>query len=184
MANRAKSSSLAGSTIAALVGLVVCPSCIPALAALIAANVPWAFKYWQLSYLKPAFLIAVGISFAGLLYSWRRHRNPLPLVIAGVSAAAFYVISFVKYYTLSYSIWVAAPLVGLVGASVLNLVLERRCTTCKVPNTRPAATHEPFWTCPECSLRYPERSWAEKCEAWCKEHKSCNLDITAHAVKD
>lgn len=24
---------------------------------------------------------------------------------------------------------------------------------------------------------------AEKCEAWCREYKSCNLEITAHAEK-
>jgi len=32
-------------------------------------------------------------------------------------------------------------------------------------------------------LEYQEKEWAEKCEAWCKEHKSCNLKITKHAIK-
>ncbi|HIH08497.1 MAG: hypothetical protein J4224_03105 [Candidatus Diapherotrites archaeon] len=38
--------------------------------------------------------------------------------------------------------------------------------------------------CEECKLKYKEKSWAEKCEAWCKAHKSCNLEIIRHAVKN
>ena len=36
--------------------------------------------------------------------------------------------------------------------------------------------------CEECGFRYEEQSWAEKCEAWCKEHKSCNIEITSHGI--
>ncbi len=35
--------------------------------------------------------------------------------------------------------------------------------------------------CPECGLWYKEAQWAGRCEAWCKKHKSCNLDIMEHA---
>ncbi len=38
--------------------------------------------------------------------------------------------------------------------------------------------------CEECGLRYIEKEWAEQCGAWCKEHKSCNIEIIAHAVQD
>lgn len=38
-----------------------------------------------------------------------------------------------------------------------------------------------YYQCEECGFRYEEREWAEKCEAWCREHKSCNLEITFHA---
>lgn len=40
-----------------------------------------------------------------------------------------------------------------------------------------------LYRCPECGFQYKEKEWAEKCEAWCKEHKSCNLEIIKHAVK-
>ncbi len=40
-----------------------------------------------------------------------------------------------------------------------------------------------LYQCPECKLLYKEKEWAEKCRAWCKEHKSCNLEITKHAIK-
>lgn len=41
-----------------------------------------------------------------------------------------------------------------------------------------------LYKCPECGLYYKEKEWAEKCEAWCKEHNSCNLDIISHAIQD
>lgn len=42
---------------------------------------------------------------------------------------------------------------------------------------------EPY-QCPECGLKYQEKEWAEKCKEWCQEYKSCNLEITKHAVKN
>jgi len=39
-----------------------------------------------------------------------------------------------------------------------------------------------LYQCEECGFRYAEREWAEKCEAWCREHRSCNLEITKYAV--
>jgi predicted ATP-dependent serine protease len=37
-----------------------------------------------------------------------------------------------------------------------------------------------MYICKECGFGYEEKSWAEKCEQWCKEHHSCNLEITSH----
>ncbi len=39
-----------------------------------------------------------------------------------------------------------------------------------------------LFVCPECNLSYKEAGWAKKCEAWCKEHHTCNVEITKHAV--
>lgn len=41
-----------------------------------------------------------------------------------------------------------------------------------------------LYQCPECNLLYKEKEIAEKCEAWCREHKSCNLEIIKEAVKE
>lgn len=41
----------------------------------------------------------------------------------------------------------------------------------------------PQYVCPECGLVYKEKGWMKKCQSWCKEHKSCNLDIISHAVQ-
>lgn len=39
------------------------------------------------------------------------------------------------------------------------------------------------YICDECGLSYKNKKWAEKCKAWCKEHNSCNLEITRHSLK-
>ncbi|MBI2609997.1 hypothetical protein HYW53_02365 [Candidatus Giovannonibacteria bacterium] len=44
-------------------------------------------------------------------------------------------------------------------------------------------SQSPLYECPECKLKYREKKWAKASEAWCREHKSCNLEITAHAEK-
>ncbi|TSC90520.1 MAG: hypothetical protein G01um10142_416 [Parcubacteria group bacterium Gr01-1014_2] len=38
--------------------------------------------------------------------------------------------------------------------------------------------------CDECGFHYENREWVEKYEAWCWEHKGCNIEITAHAEKN
>ncbi len=39
-----------------------------------------------------------------------------------------------------------------------------------------------LFLCEECDLLYKEEELAQKCEDWCRENKSCNLEITKHAV--
>ena len=39
-----------------------------------------------------------------------------------------------------------------------------------------------LYECDECGFRYEKKEWAEKCEAWCKEHQSCNLEIYPNAI--
>lgn len=39
-----------------------------------------------------------------------------------------------------------------------------------------------LYVCEECGFAYEQREWAEKCQAWCQEHQSCNLEITQHGV--
>ena len=40
-----------------------------------------------------------------------------------------------------------------------------------------------YYKCNECGMRYADKTWAQKCEAWCKEHHTCNLEIIQHAVE-
>lgn len=39
------------------------------------------------------------------------------------------------------------------------------------------------YKCEECGFYYKTKSLAEKCETFCKKHKSCSLEITKHAIK-
>lgn len=38
------------------------------------------------------------------------------------------------------------------------------------------------YVCEECGFAYEEKELAKKCEAWCREHKSCNIEITKNSV--
>ena len=40
-----------------------------------------------------------------------------------------------------------------------------------------------LYSCKICGLRYREKPTAKKCEAWCRTHKSCSLEITKNAVR-
>jgi len=39
------------------------------------------------------------------------------------------------------------------------------------------------YECEACNFFYESNELAEKCEQWCTKHKSCNMDITKHAIK-
>ena len=38
------------------------------------------------------------------------------------------------------------------------------------------------YQCEECGFLYEEQSWAEKCEAWCIEHQSFNIEIITRGI--
>ena len=46
-----------------------------------------------------------------------------------------------------------------------------------------AVEKDGLFVCGLCGLKYADRKTAEECEAWDKEHDSCNLDISKKAVK-
>ena len=39
-----------------------------------------------------------------------------------------------------------------------------------------------LFKCKECKMYYKDKILAKKCEEWCKNHKSCNLEITKYAL--
>lgn len=51
-------------------------------------------------------------------------------------------------------------------------------------STKLGASNQTLFQCEECGLKYKDRNIAEKCEAWCREHKSCNLEIIQSAEKE
>ncbi|MBI2543231.1 MAG: hypothetical protein HYW24_03535 [Candidatus Aenigmarchaeota archaeon] len=39
-----------------------------------------------------------------------------------------------------------------------------------------------IYKCGICGFGYKDEDMAQKCQAWCSEHKSCNLQITKNAI--
>ncbi len=40
-----------------------------------------------------------------------------------------------------------------------------------------------YYYCEYCKLVFTNKMWAEKCEKWCKDNQSCNIEITRHSIK-
>jgi predicted ATP-dependent serine protease len=39
-----------------------------------------------------------------------------------------------------------------------------------------------LFVCEECGMKFKKMEWAEKCETWCREFKSCNPEYAKHSV--
>jgi hypothetical protein len=39
-----------------------------------------------------------------------------------------------------------------------------------------------FYVCEACDFAYEDQATAKKCEDWCNEHHSCNMDIIQDGV--
>lgn len=40
------------------------------------------------------------------------------------------------------------------------------------------------YACKSCGFLYKTKELAEECYKWCKAHKSCNMEITKHSIKN
>ena len=41
---------------------------------------------------------------------------------------------------------------------------------------------ETLYVCDACGFTYKEKELAERCQSWCEQHHSCNIEITRYAV--
>lgn len=73
--------------------------------------------------LLPLLLVFLALTLAGLWFGYRVHRKVRALALAGISAVVLLVFIFI--YTVVPIAYTAVG--GLVAASVLNVVLRRRC---------------------------------------------------------
>ncbi len=39
------------------------------------------------------------------------------------------------------------------------------------------------YKCTKCGWMYEDKKWAEKCEAYCKKYKACNIKYQKFAIK-
>ena len=71
--------------------------------------------------LLPLLVAFLAMTMTGLWFGYRVHRKTGPLALAGISAVVLFVFIFI-YAPIAYT-----AVGGLVAASVLNVVLRRRC---------------------------------------------------------
>ena len=63
--------------------------------------------------------------------------------------------------------------------------MEPRERRLRQQDERMVKEKDDLFICSICGLKYRDRAWAERCEAFCKGHKgACNLEITKHAVSE
>lgn len=122
--------------------------------------------------------LAFGLIFLGgigFILDYRSHKKPYPLIMLAVGGTLLYIGRYVFVSTWGvWQIWGPGALL-IVVAVIYNKRLFRKP---KMHSQK--ALHQ----CRECGFHYEDRAQAEKCEAWCKEHKSCNIEITASAIEN
>jgi mercuric ion transport protein len=75
--------------------------------------------------LLPLLVVFLAVSMAGLYYSFKTHSNRWPLRLGGISTIL--VIFFIYGWFLRPGVYLG--LAGLVGVSIWNVFLKRRCET-------------------------------------------------------
>lgn len=115
------------------------------------------------------------LSYAIGTLSTMRFSSYTLATLIGVAPFAF-VFSYAATLPLVYQLAAGIAITMLV--IVLNVLhIHRAQLAHKNENGR-------LYRCPVCGMHYHDEATAEKCEAWCTEHKSCNIDIIAHAVEN
>lgn len=170
-------------------GVGVCPLCWAASASFLSYIGLGAFiPFWRK--ITITFLL---LGLIGFIVDYRRHRNIVPLILLAVGGTSLYLGRYI--FVIQPKLHVFSGIEGFAGwpiwgpgaaLVIIAVFFNRRLFRVKVRghlgDVTPSASEESLFTCPECSLQYREKAWAEKCERWCREHKSCNLDIIKHAV--
>ena len=39
------------------------------------------------------------------------------------------------------------------------------------------------YNCGICKMKFKDQDWANQCQSWCEEYKSCNAEITKYAIE-
>jgi len=110
---------------------------------------------------------------------WRKMKqNHLLLMIVCCLVPAVLIVGFLSFFKGSnYWSWLVILLCPLMHIFMMSgHAHDDRCNHKVTKEVK-------LYKCPECGLEYQEKEWVKKCEAWCKKHKSCNLEITKHSIK-
>lgn len=72
----------------------------------------------------------------------------------------------------------------LISAEEINRAKNIKELIETIRRIMPVTSGKRIYRCSECSLGYTDEKIAAACQAWCKKHKSCNLDIIKYAIKE
>lgn len=146
----------------------VCPLCWIGSASLLTyLGLGALISWWR--WIGFGFIVLGGLGF---VFDYRSHKNPRPLIALIVGGILLYVGRYVFVSTWgAWQIWGPGALL-IIAAIMYNKWLFRK------PKEKPQIN---LYQCPECGFHYQDEALAKKCQAWCKEHKSCNIEITARA---
>lgn len=92
-----------------------------------------------------------------------------------IGIAAMILLAYLFAPQLAHYSWLLLVLACPISMIVMMAGMQRM-------QDKPNSPKQVF-VCSECGLSYADKEWAQKCQAWCREHHSCNIEITAHAVK-
>lgn len=130
---------------------------------------------------RATFFDAIFITFLGILFlkvSYFRNRKWYALIFG------FVVALIVEKYALATGRWAYNDLMPIIPMLNTGLTPTIQLGLLSFIIFKIVGLNEEkTFQCPECSLHYKERVWMEKCKTWCKEHKSCNLEIINHSLK-
>ncbi|MDQ3165964.1 MAG: MerC domain-containing protein [Actinomycetota bacterium] len=88
--------------------------------------------------LKPLLVATIILTLVGSAFTYRRHRNPLPLILTALAGAWVFLFTFTIGGTPRSVVW--AGLAVFLGVQVWDLVLIR---TCRISRRTPEGTAEP-----------------------------------------
>lgn len=147
-------------------GIGFCPACVAASASILT----WLGLGVLIPVWRPIAFSLLFLGLLGFILDWRKHRNIVPILLLIAGGALLYLGRYVfggKNFG-GWQIWLPGAFL-VISAAFYN----RRLFSKFGIN---------LYRCPECGYLYREKSWANKCEAWCKEYRSCNLEITKHST--
>jgi mercuric ion transport protein len=113
-------------SIGAFLAAATCPACFPLLAVVGAALGLSVFQPFEGAVFL-VFKIFVLLALIGNILSYFKHRNLAALIVGILSP----LLIFFAIYLYFNPVLIYAGLFGLLGASILNFLANRRCSTCK-----------------------------------------------------
>ena len=153
-------------SVGALIAAIAAPCCFPLFAAVGTAAGLGALGHYEggILYLFQGFAV---LTLAGLALSYRRHRDPAPLIVGTLGCAN---LAYHFYFEFSLPA-LYGGLLGLIAAALWNYVSTRRghqpvlqstvtCPHCghKSEETMPTNACVFFYDCPACNIRLKPRA--------------------------